>query len=342
MKKIFASIIAVIISSAVFTQAPQKMSYQAVIRNASNNLVSSHSVGMKISILKGSATGTAVYTETQTPTTNANGLVSIEFGGGAGFSSIDWSTGLYFIKTETDPTGGTNYTITGTSQLLSVPFALYANKAGNGFSGNYPDLNDKPLIFSNLYNSYNLKAKSTLSVGGNPTYGYRPDGYNLVVTNNDSVKTKQGGVLIIGNDTSQFYGNIPQVPLEIIGNIKKGKYDEGQGKTRGRLICLHREDNSEPLINNSKKYYIGISNTDNLYIGSWTEAGSVFFGYGKIGIGVNDPKSTLHLKYGGIYLESTSYDNNNGIIMKTPDGTKCYKITIDNSGNLITHLVNCP
>ena len=139
MKKIYTIVIALFLSAIVFAQAPQKMSYQAVIRDASNNLVTSHSVGMKISILQGSATGTVVYTETQTPTTNANGLVSIEFGDGTGFSSIDWSTGSYFIQTEIDPTGGTNYTITGTSQLLSVPYALYA-KTADKISGTLNEL----------------------------------------------------------------------------------------------------------------------------------------------------------------------------------------------------------
>ena len=117
---------------------PQKMSYQAVIRNASSALVVSHSVGMKISILQGSSSGSAVYAETQTPTTNANGLATIEIGGGTvvtgTFAGIDWSTGTYYIKTETDPAGGADYTITGTSQLLSVPYALYA-KTVLGTSG---------------------------------------------------------------------------------------------------------------------------------------------------------------------------------------------------------------
>jgi hypothetical protein len=116
-------------------QSPEAMSYQAVIRNSSNALVTNTEVGMQISILQGSASGTAVYVETQTPTTNAYGLISIEIGGNdaivvtGSFTSIDWTSGPYFIKTETDPTGGTSYTITGTSQLLSVPYALHANTA---------------------------------------------------------------------------------------------------------------------------------------------------------------------------------------------------------------------
>lgn len=133
MKKIYSLVAAIALSVNVFAQAPEKMSYQAVIRDAGNTLVTSQVVGVKISILQGSVSGTAVYVETQTPTTNINGLVSIEIGAGAvvsgAFTSIDWRVGPHFIKTETDPAGGTSYTITGTSQLISVPYALHANTA---------------------------------------------------------------------------------------------------------------------------------------------------------------------------------------------------------------------
>ena len=136
MRKIFSIFSAVLLTASVYAQSPEKMSYQAVIRNSSNQLVTNQTVGMQISILQGSASGTVVYTETQTPTTNANGLISIELGGGTvvsgNFSTINWANGPYFVKTETDPdgaTGGLSYTITGTSQLLSVPYAIYAKTA---------------------------------------------------------------------------------------------------------------------------------------------------------------------------------------------------------------------
>ena len=138
MKKMFSILVTLLLSISVFAQAPQKMSYQAVIRNTSNQLVVNKTVGMKISILQASVSGTLVYSETQTPTTNANGLISIEIGGGTGFDIINWATGPYFIKTETDPTGGTSYTITGTSQLLSVPYAIYSS---NGFASDYNENN---------------------------------------------------------------------------------------------------------------------------------------------------------------------------------------------------------
>lgn len=113
-------------------QAPHKIGYQAIIRNSSNNLVENQTIGMRISILQGSPIGTAVYEETHAPKTNSNGLITIEIGSGelvsGVFKNINWANGTYFIKTETDLEGGTNYTIIGTSQLLSVPFALYSEK----------------------------------------------------------------------------------------------------------------------------------------------------------------------------------------------------------------------
>jgi hypothetical protein len=126
MRKLMIVLSTVLITVNVIAQVPEKMSYQALIRNGSNQLVINHVVGMLITILQDSVTGSTVYTETHTPTSDASGLVSIEIGGGDDFSSIDWANGPYFIKTETDPTGGTNYSITSTSQLLSVPFAFHA------------------------------------------------------------------------------------------------------------------------------------------------------------------------------------------------------------------------
>src|SRR5450759_4632552 len=133
MKKTVTILAVILFSAILFAQSPpQKMSYQAIIRNSSNALVTSTTVGMQITILQASPMGgtTPVYVETQTPTTNINGLVSLEVGTGTVisgiFSAISWAYGPFYIKTETDLAGGTNYSITGTSQLLSVPYALFS------------------------------------------------------------------------------------------------------------------------------------------------------------------------------------------------------------------------
>ena len=135
MKNLYIALITVLIVGNLKAQSPEKISYQAVVRDASNALITNQNVGVQVSILQGSTSGTAVYVETQVPTSNINGLVSLEIGSGTvvsgTFSSIDWSNGPYFIKNEMDPTGGTTYTISGVSQLMSVPYALHAKSADN-------------------------------------------------------------------------------------------------------------------------------------------------------------------------------------------------------------------
>ncbi len=111
------------------------MTYQAVVRDGNNNLVANGLVGVRVTILQGSSSGNAVFSERHMVTTNANGLVTFQIGSGNAIfgllSNVDWAAGPYWIKTETDPTGGTTYSVAGTSQLISVPYALYAANAGN-------------------------------------------------------------------------------------------------------------------------------------------------------------------------------------------------------------------
>ena len=139
-KKRFTFLAALFIVISVFGQSIEKISYQAVVRDATNATVVNQVVGMKISILQGGTLEnpeSVAYSETQTPTTNANGLLSIYIGAGSAvtgtFSGITWSNAPHYIKIEIDPSGNnTNYTITGTAQLVSVPYALYAKTAAAG------------------------------------------------------------------------------------------------------------------------------------------------------------------------------------------------------------------
>jgi hypothetical protein len=189
--KLMAAFIAIVVMvSSAMAQAPQKMSYQSVIRNASGALIANQAVGVKISLLQGSATGTAVYVETQNPTTNANGLASFQIGGGTvvsgNFASINWAAGPYFVKTETDPTGGSNYSIAGTTQLLSVAYALYAANSGtqgakgdSGVSIRNTKVNGDSL-FVTLSNGQTLNAGNvrglTGATGANGAAGQSPLG----------------------------------------------------------------------------------------------------------------------------------------------------------------------
>lgn len=217
------------ISMSSFAQPPEKMSFQAVIRNSSGKLVQSTLIGMKISVLQGSASGTAAYIETQTATTNINGLVTIEIGGGTvvtgAFNLVDWANGPYYVKTETDLNGGTNYTISGTSQLLSVPYALHSktvysfdyNSLTNKptlFSGDYADLTNKPTLFSGSYTD--LTNKPTLFSGSYTDLTNKPtlfDGKWTSLTGKPTFAT----VATTGSYTDLI--NIPAVPSNVIPRI---------------------------------------------------------------------------------------------------------------------------
>lgn len=139
MKKLALLLLGIISVSIVTAQAPGMMTFQSVVRDTAGDLLINANIGMKISILQGSASGTAEYVETHAASTNANGLVSLQIGAGVAttdpIDSIDWANGPYFLKTEIDPNGGTTYTISGTNQLLSVPYALYAAAGTQGPAG---------------------------------------------------------------------------------------------------------------------------------------------------------------------------------------------------------------
>ena len=124
-----------LVSILTFAQVPQGISYQAIALNSSGNPVVSSNVGIRLSILDNSATGTVLYTETHTKTTNAQGLFNLVIGQGTPtvgtFASIKWETNTKFLMEEIDIAGGTNYVLVGTTQLLSVPYAMYAGKVNS-------------------------------------------------------------------------------------------------------------------------------------------------------------------------------------------------------------------
>ena len=134
MKKIILIITALFFCLINYSQSPEKFTYQSIVRAADGSILKTTSLGIRISILKSSKNGTTVYSETHTVSSNINGLVTFIIGDGITsdkFSDIDWSTGEYFLKVQVDPTGGINYAIEQSSQLLSVPYALYAGNSSS-------------------------------------------------------------------------------------------------------------------------------------------------------------------------------------------------------------------
>ena len=188
-------------------QAPQKFTYQAVVRNTNNQLLPNTSVGVQVVILENGAgpQGNPIYAERHVATTNANGLVTLNIGEGnvilGNFSTINWRGGVFFLDIGIDPTGGSDYSIWSTQQLLSVPYALYANEAGNGFSGDYNDLTNKP----NLAPVATSGNYSDLS--NSPQIPQIPQ--NVSAFQNDAGYITMDSVPSIPINVSAFYNDVP-------------------------------------------------------------------------------------------------------------------------------------
>jgi hypothetical protein len=219
-----------LINGLSIAQSPNSFKYQAVLRDGNGNIRASVSTNVRIDILQGSATGTSVYAETFTAQTNAFGLMNLEIGNGTSvvgnFSTIDWSAWPYFVKVTVD---GAEM---GTSQLLSVPYALYAAKVANAFSGSYNDLTNKPTLFygdySNLTNkptilnnSLNTTATGAAALinnlgNNNSAYGFEALNSNVAGANNTAIGVyallsnysgNYNTALGVNTLTGNYYGN---------------------------------------------------------------------------------------------------------------------------------------
>lgn len=212
MKKFVLIAVLVLGTHLVSAQAPEKMSYQAIVRNASGQLLTNQNIAVRVSVLQGSSAGTAVYSERVSGLTNANGLISLEIGSGTvlsgAFSAIDWGTNNYYLKTETDPAGGTNYTITGTSQLLSVPYALYAKSSGGGGGGSLT------LPYSAIANSSSPLFSLTNSGTGAGVMSSTGAGFAIHgITNSQAsagviADNNGAGEAVVGRNTSDIAGAV--------------------------------------------------------------------------------------------------------------------------------------
>ncbi|HRZ97008.1 MAG TPA: hypothetical protein P5084_05590 [Paludibacter sp.] len=186
MKKLFTVLAVILFTASMWAESPQKMSYQAVVRNTKGALVVNQTVGVQISIYYYTTKVLTknVYVETQTPTTNVNGLISIEIGTGTVvegvFADIDWAGKFFYIKTEIDPGGRTSYSITSDTQILSVPYALHAKTASNiaDNSVNSTKITDGSIITADIANNAVTIAK--LPAGATSNTFLRGDGtWNL-------------------------------------------------------------------------------------------------------------------------------------------------------------------
>jgi hypothetical protein len=236
MKKLITLAI-VLLASVAFAQAPAKMSYQSVLRDNKGTLVAEKSVAIQISILRGTKDGEAVYIETHHTTTNKNGLVSLQIGGGeiekGKLSDINWADGTYFVKTATDAKGGSDFDIVGVSELLSVPYALNARTAENAFSGNYDDLIGAPTKLSEFVNDLG-SAPQTASAAGVPSQTWNLFGNSSTNPSVDKLGTTDSKDLVVVTN------NIERMRVLANGDINiKKSVDIGEDLYVKRNVTLN-------------------------------------------------------------------------------------------------------
>ncbi len=219
--KTITLLIALIISNCKFTQSqipPQAFNYSAVARNSSGQPISLSTIGIQMTILKTSTNGISVYSENHFVNTDVYGLFNLIVGAGAiqngSFSTIDWSNDNYFLKVGMDANGGTNFLTMGTTQLLSVPYALHASTADSliggipNFSGNYNDLTNAPNL-------------SSVAISGDYSdLTNQPLTINSISSNGDTLFLSNGQVFISASDIG-FSGNynelsnLPSIPTNL-------------------------------------------------------------------------------------------------------------------------------
>jgi len=301
MKNLLQIIIFILAGLSLYAQAPESFSYQAVLRNADGNLIANTAIGMQFSILQGNSSGTVVYVERHFPTTNANGLVTITIGGGTVVSgslvTIDWSNGPFFIKVETDVNGGSNYTLSGTSQLLSVPFALHslsADEITGGIAETDPifsawdrstgiqisvsqitDLQIHVDSISNYFDMENALTGDLLMFNGNKWVKFTPT-YLTSYTESDPVFVawnKSTGIVITESQISDLKGYLTDITGQSIGSLqdvdltglaanKILKYDAISAKWK--VADASGVTETDPIFNAWDKDYSDLINTPDI------------------------------------------------------------------------------
>lgn len=227
MKKIY--LLLLFVCTTLFAQVPQGFSYQAVALNSSGTAVASAPVRVRLSILESSATGTASYVETHNPTTNNAGLFTLTIGMGTPttgtFANINWSQNSKFLKVELDVANGTNYVTIGASQLLSVPYAMYAGGiAGIGSgSGNGTGATFSSLYMCGSFNSFN--PATAIEMFGDSSfncYKYLTAGSQVKFT-----PSTTSTVLYGKGANSQLTANATGFPIQANGIYNVEVYNQG-------------------------------------------------------------------------------------------------------------------
>lgn len=252
-------------TNEVYSQAPEGFNYQSVVRDAAGNPVTQKSVTFRFSVIQGIATNNPIYVETSDAETNQNGLVSLVLGAGTPtvgtFSSIPWQTGPFYLKTEVDFKDGAGFVGGETSQMQSVPYALYAKSSSSSYwsinqgGSIYPSNGGNVGIGTSTPNGM-LEVKGTDSdptvplfevkdINGNPVFAVYPDGVEVTVDMTATGRPAKGGFAVSGRNstrgtTTDIMRVTPDSTTVYIGNVvgrpaKGGFAVSGRNSTRAGL-----------------------------------------------------------------------------------------------------------
>lgn len=359
----------------VNAQAPQALNYQAVARTADGVIIPTQAVSVRFSVLDQSVTGTTLYSETHQTTTNSYGLFTLAIGKGtpvtSTFVSINWASGTdKFLKVEIAPGGGSNYQLQGTTQLLSVPYALYSEKTrllagnntinitnGNTISGNYQAANNTILLNGNTI-AGNYQPGVGIGISGNTISHNLVAGSGISITGNTITNTATNQWLSHANGI--YYpavnatGNVgiritPSSAHALTSNGDIPGVLEGNAALFTSTSTWHT---SVAIKNNSVQYTLITGGPTNIELlpnnfgiyNSNTARWPFTINGANNNISIGDPspyptpaKSTLHIKKGDTYIDEIG----SGIILKSPNG-QCWRVTIDNTGNLVRTAITCP
>ena len=306
MKNIIFTLCISMLCIQIIAQAPQAFNYQGVARDLSGNPISNQDFGIEIAILQGTTTGSPVFIETHFVRTNDSGLFALQIGNGDAvnnsFDEIAWENGSHFLQVSMDENGGSNFQLIGTSQLISVPYALYAERSGDAIWNQ----NDKGID----YNDGNVglgtdapenKLEITLENAGNLL------GQGLEINRNDGYLKLTNGTGFNGEFQARISGLADS-------DISPGLTLVGTPSlinTSARGIVL-RAGETTPM-----------SNGNLLEVDNFTSTQMVLNHEGHLGIGTDAPKNTvdINLESGGNLLGQGLEINRNDGYLKLTNGT---------------------